>query len=474
VRFFSQTSVRLILVFLILFVVQSFLQIRSAGAAGRKQAQMANLAGLIVCSAGATVLVVADLMNIAGFVRVAVMVTLTTIAIGVSYRQYQFPFMDRFILHGTSGVLLLMLLVGGIAAGTQWLGPEIAPVALVAFAIILMYLKEPFTRWVERALMGFEESVEAQENRMGAEIRRLLREDEFAPWVAAALPAYMKAQWAHLGPEHRPDAVLSFEVPGAQMLWLSIGTRIDGRTYMSRQIRLAQTTALQLAAQYERVVREELERRQLVSQHELRELAARAQIQALQAQIRPHFLFNTLNVLSNLIHTDARKAEDLTEELAAVFRYTLDATGVEWVSLEEEIRFVTSYLRIEQARFEKRLAYRIEIAPDIRNTPIPPMILQPLVENAVKHGVSSRREGGIVVVTAQSLPDRNQLTLVVEDRGKGVKSHENLHGLGIGLKNVRDRLNHVYREQAMLEFANIGSEGTRVIVTLPQFMEVRA
>jgi LytS/YehU family sensor histidine kinase len=159
-----------------------------------------------------------------------------------------------------------------------------------------------------------------------------------------------------------------------------------------------------------------------------------------------------------------------------VFRYTLDATRTEWVSLEDEIRFVTSYLRIEQARFERRLEYRIEIDPETRHSPIPPMILQPLVENAVKHGVSSRTEGGIVVVTARFVPgaDRGQLALVVEDRGNGVKSDENLHGRGIGLKNVRDRLSHLYREQAALDFAKIGSNGTRVTLTIPQFMEVRA
>jgi hypothetical protein len=334
VRFFGQTSVRLILVFLVLFMVQSFLQIRSNVAAGLERAQMANIVGLIVSFAGVTLLVAADWMNSSASVRVAVMITLTTIAIAVSYRQSQLPFMDAFILHGTSGILLLMLLVGGIAAVNQWIDSSLAPIAIVAFAMALMYAKEPFTRWVERTVMGFEEPVEAQEDRMGAAIRSLMRRDEFGPWVSNTVPSYMKAQWASLDSDPRLDAALSFEVPGSQPIWLSIGPRTDGRTYMSRQLRLGQTTALQLAAQHERMVREESERRQLVSQHELRESAARAQIQALQAQIRPHFLFNTLNVLSNLIHTDARKAEDLTEELAAVFRYTLDATRTEWVSLD--------------------------------------------------------------------------------------------------------------------------------------------
>jgi LytS/YehU family sensor histidine kinase len=238
---------------------------------------------------------------------------------------------------------------------------------------------------------------------------------------------------------------------------------------MSRQLRLAQTTALQLAAQYERVIREEFERQQLIRQHELRELTARAQISALQAQIRPHFLFNTLNVLSNLIHTDPRKAEDLTEELATVFRYTLDATRTEWVPLEDELRFVTSYLRIEKARFEGRLAYLIDLEPQSKTVRIPPMILQPLVENAVRHGIASRIGGGTVRLSAKS--SEGSLVLVVEDSGSGLKSEDNPGRQGIGLKNVRDRLQHIYRDQAMLRISPVEPTGTRVTLTLPELSE---
>jgi LytS/YehU family sensor histidine kinase len=234
---------------------------------------------------------------------------------------------------------------------------------------------------------------------------------------------------------------------------------------------VAQTTALQLAAQYERVIRDELERQQLVRQHELRESTSRAHIRALQAQIRPHFLFNTLNVLSNLIHTDPRKAEDLTEELATVFRYTLDATRTEWVPLEDELRFITSYLRIEKARFEERLGYLIDLEPQSRNVRIPPMILQPLVENAVRHGIASKIEGGTVRLIAKSTGGR--LVLVVEDSGSGMKTESADHQ-GVGLKNVRDRLTYIYRDQAMLRLSPVEPTGTRVTVTLPNFSEARA
>jgi hypothetical protein len=469
ITYATRTSVRLIPVFFVIFMIQSFHQIRESPLARHAQLHLANIAGMIACSVGIVVLVAADWVDSSVYVRIGTMLTLTTFAIAVAYRQYQFPFMDTFIRHATTALFLLSLLIAGVAAGLKWINPELLPPLFVIFAMGVLYVKEPVLRWVERALMGFNESVEDQENRIGTAIRALMRPAEFERWVAVFVPAELKAHWSELSAAPRPDAAVSFEVPGSEPLWLSVGLGVDGRPYMSRQLRLGQTTALQLAAQRERVSREEFERQQLISQHELREVTARAQIQALQAQIRPHFLFNTLNVLSNLIHTDARKAEDLTEELAAVFRYTLDATRMEWVSLEDEIRFVTSYLQIEKARFEGRLNYRIDLQPETEHMRIPPMILQPVVENAVRHGVSSRIEGGVVRLTAKS--DAGRLVLVVEDSGKGIKSGETSDGRGIGLKNVRDRLKHIYRGQAAIQLSTVEPAGTRVVLTLPDLLE---
>jgi signal transduction histidine kinase len=465
--FSSRSSVRLIPVFFVIFTIQSFRQMRENISLSQSQLKKANIVGLISCLAGITAIVAADWIDNAVYVRLAVMVTLTIFAIAVAYRQYHFPFMDTFIRYATPGVLLLTVLVGGVAAGLQWGSPNVLPLWLVVLSISLMYIKEPFARWVERILMGFDESIESQENRIGLAIRSLIRREQFGDWVSEVLAPEMKAHWAQFDPTPRTDAVSVFEVPGSEAMWLSLGPRIDGRVYMSRQLRLGQTTALQLAAQYERVIREEFERQQLISEHELRELTSRAQIRALQAQIRPHFLFNTLNVLSNLIHTDPPKAEDLTEELASVFRYTLDATRTEWVALEDELRFVTSYLRIEKARFEGRLAYLIDLGPQTETVRIPPMILQPLVENAVRHGIASRIEGGVVRLSAKLSDGR--LELVVEDSGSGMKTEDNPDRRGIGLKNVRDRLKHIYRDEAMLRLSALEPNGTRVTLTLPEF-----
>jgi hypothetical protein len=457
----------LIVFFFVIFTVPGLLQLRKSVTLKQSQLKNANIVGLIACLAGVTAIVTADWFDSSAYVRMAVMATLTTFAIAVAYRQYHFPFMDTFIRHATPGVFLLTVLVAGVAAGLKWGHPNVLPLWLVVLSISLMYVKEPFARWAERTLMGFDESIENQESRIGTAIRGLVHREQFREWVSKVLSTEMNADWARFDSAPRPDAVSVFEIPGSEPMCLSLGPRADGRAYMSRQLRLGQTTALQLAAQYERVIREEFERQQLISQHELRELTSRAQIRALQAQIRPHFLFNTLNVLSNLIHTDPRKAEDLTEELASVFRYTLDATRTEWVTLEDEVRFVTAYLRIEKARFERRLDYSIDLQSNARSVRIPPMILQPVVENAVRHGIASRIEGGVVYLGAKLSEGR--LVLVVEDSGSGLKAEDNSERRGIGLKNVRDRLEHIYRDEASLRLSALEPTGTRVTLTLPEF-----
>jgi len=458
----ARTSVRLIAVFFSIFLLHALLQVRAT--TSRSRLPKVNAVTMATCLLGTVALVAADWMDNTTYVRLSVMLTLSIFTIAVAYRQYQFPFMDSFIRHATSGVLLVAILIAGLSAGLTWVRPDLLPLWVVALSVSLIYLKEPLVRWVERALMGFEESLESQENRIGVAIRGLMRQEQLDAWVRTSLAAEMKAQWADLSSTPRPDAACVFEVPASDSLSLSFGPQIDGRPYLSRQLRIGQVTALQLAAQRERMIREEFERQQLINAHELRELSARAQIRALQAQIRPHFLFNTLNVLSNLIHADPRKAEDLTEELAAVFRYTLDATRREWVSLGDEVQFVRSYLKIEKARFEDRLSYLIDLDPATNQVRVPPMILQPVVENAVRHGIGSRVEGGVVRLTAQTVSRR--LVLTIEDSGTGLKAERNSDG--IGLKNVRDRLQQIYGSEGQLELSAREPAGTRVVLTIPE------
>ena len=173
-------------------------------------------------------------------------------------------------------------------------------------------------------------------------------------------------------------------------------------------------------------------------------LARDAQLSALHAQIQPHFLFNAMNVLRALISEDPMRARDLVTELSDLMRYALRAGQQERVLLQEELEVIESYLRIEQARFEDRLTWRIEADPAVRLTQLPPMLLQMLVENAVKHGVATSEFGGEVAVSARR--DGDGVRLVVTNPGRVSVNG----GTRIGLANARGRLALIYGGRAAL------------------------
>src|SRR5262249_35479198 len=271
----------------------------------------------------------------------------------------------------------------------------------------------------------------------GTAIRALTRLDEFPARVSEILENELEAVWVEIGPTTAKSHVAHrFEIPGSG-LWLMLGPRDGRRRYMSRQLRLGRSAALQLAAHHHQL-----------RQHELRDATARAQMQALQAQINPHFLFNTLNVLASLIQSDPQKAERVIEELADIFRYALESTRVEWVKLEDELRFIEACLAIEKTRFEDRLTYSLDVDTRLRSMKIPPMILQPLVENAIKHGIGPKVEGGEVRIAARMASDR--LEIVVEDTGAGRSAKSRQRGAGIGLTNIQERLSRLFGEAGAL------------------------
>ncbi len=193
---------------------------------------------------------------------------------------------------------------------------------------------------------------------------------------------------------------------------------------------------------------------------QLEVLARDAQLDALNAQIQPHFLFNALNVLRAMIPEDPALARDLVTELSELMRYALMAGRRERVPLAEELAVCESYLKIEAARFEDRLRWTIRADDDVRRALLPPMLLQMLVENAVKHGVAAELAGGEVAVSADLV--NGAVRLVVTNPGR-------LGGRGgtrIGLANAAERLRLLYGGRASLTLAE-EAEGVRAEVRLP-------
>jgi signal transduction histidine kinase len=200
-------------------------------------------------------------------------------------------------------------------------------------------------------------------------------------------------------------------------------------------------------------------------EEQLRTLATQAELRALKAQINPHFLFNTLNTIAQLIHVNPARAEAIIERLAEMFRYVLAGSERGLVPLADELAFVESYLEIEHARFGERLRVNRHIAPHILNVPVPSLILQPLVENAVRHG---QGQGGQIDLTIRVESQGSHVTCVVADRGPGMPSNHIVgQGPGFGLRSVDERLRKTYGDGYGLEIAANEPQGAVVTMRIP-------
>jgi LytS/YehU family sensor histidine kinase len=199
---------------------------------------------------------------------------------------------------------------------------------------------------------------------------------------------------------------------------------------------------------------------------QLQEQAARAELSALQARINPHFLFNTLNTISALLAEEPAKADEVVQTLADLFRYTFKATHVVTVPLAEELDFVEGYLVVERARFGDRLRVEWTIDSEARGARIPGLLLQPLVENAVSHGIAPVPGGGTVRIGARL--SQNRLIVEVEDDGVGLRDDaESLIQDDHGLGNVRRRIATATRGHGSLALGPApGRRGTLARITL--------
>ena len=197
-----------------------------------------------------------------------------------------------------------------------------------------------------------------------------------------------------------------------------------------------------------------------VNEERLEGLRTRAELDALQAKINPHFLFNTLNSIASLISENPAVAESTVEKLSELFRYTLQRSGNSTVRLSEELEIVRSYLEIEKVRFGDRLRFEIRSDESLNDFRIPPLLIQPLVENSIKHGFAGEPLGGSVDVEARR--SGTDCIVSVTDSGKGFAATG--EDPGFGLTSIRERLNLVYGDRASLRV----QQGTsQVQITIP-------
>jgi two-component system, LytTR family, sensor kinase len=178
----------------------------------------------------------------------------------------------------------------------------------------------------------------------------------------------------------------------------------------------------------------------------LEKLKTQAELGALQAKINPHFLYNSLNSIASLVHTDPEKAEQMTMLLSKLFRYTTDRKNENFNTISDELEIVKTYLDIEQVRFGDRLSYAVELQNGLENIEIPRFLLQPIAENAIKHGISKIVEQGRIEIKITK--ENDALILAVHDNGPAFPED---FFKGYGLQSIQDKLKLLYGNKAVFE-----------------------
>lgn len=199
----------------------------------------------------------------------------------------------------------------------------------------------------------------------------------------------------------------------------------------------------------------------------LRSRLSEAQLSMLRMQLQPHFLFNTLHSISSLMDEDVDRARDMVASLSDLLRHSLDGVADAEVPLERELRTAERYLAIEAIRFQDRLSVEWDVEAEALTTLVPTMVLQPLIENAVRHGIAERPGAGRLGISASVT--RDELTVVIEDDGAGLAAWpDSSDSMGVGLRNTRDRLRQLHGEAASLELSPLEPRGTRARLVLPR------
>lgn len=194
-------------------------------------------------------------------------------------------------------------------------------------------------------------------------------------------------------------------------------------------------------------------------------LATEAQLNVLKMELQPHFLFNALHAVSSLIHSDPHAANDTLVLLSDMLRHSVQTSRVQEVSLREELATLQRFTQIAEVRFGDRLRLGWHVAPETLEAAVPHMLIQPFIENAIKHGLEVQSDAGRITVS--SLREREELVITIEDDGPGPDTPSPRRGAGVGIANTRARLEQLYGPRYTLNLSGLPTRGTRVEIRLP-------
>jgi two-component system LytT family sensor kinase len=413
------------------------------------------------------------------------------LALFILMQDYRFVLLDAFVRFLANALLAAAVTVAGIEAAVALKLMEpvdtaqgaILTLGICVLLILFAILRTFVQRWLTIAVFrrpNLENLLQVIRTRSDWK-----GESEFVAWATGQVAAFMKAERSQLIEESPPagfsqspdiffpmpasdaphlrhheryrwaEAIVPLRFSFGQVSYILLGRRQGGRRYLSEDLRVLGRLATAITEQVERY-----------RDSEMQKLMIQAELRALQSQINPHFLFNALNTLFGIIPRDASGARRTVLNLADIFRYSLQ-TPDKLISLSEEMEIVRAYLEIEKLRLGARLQVQIDVDESVKDVRIPVLSIQPLVENAIKHGVSLSERPGWVRIAARL--DLGVIRISVQDSGCGASAMDvqlEKSGLGMGLANVSKRLRLCYGSEADLTFRP-GAKETTVQFSIP-------
>jgi signal transduction histidine kinase len=384
-------------------------------------------------------------------------------------------FYDLVVKRGVIMLISLLMLAALVSFNLFWLDgmaggmarPWLFAIALLPAAMVLPWVHDRVGRLLDQLWFGRDFTpVEAVRN-----VLAVMQQATDEPSLVAATEATLSEMFRRrvvilVEGQPAPERAITADIRTASStdrLRLAVVDEPGLRPMLSEDLALLRSLGNVFGFMLDnvRLQRKRQEQEQLAQA--LRLQSSRSELKALRAQINPHFLFNALNAIASLIHTDPTRADAVVEQLAEVFRYTLRRSENEWTTLDQELAFAHAYLDVEQARFGRRLSFSIEADPSLNRAQVPSMLLQTLVENAVKHGISRLRQPGRINIRARVEDAR--LCLEVRDTGPGLDNEDRQRpatGESFGLRSIRDRLEGHFGANASLEVTRDEATGETV------------
>ena len=418
------------------------------------------------------------------------------LALFILMQDYRFVLLDAFVRFLANALLAAAVTLAGIEAAValNLMQPvdtargAILTLGTCILLIVFAILRSLVQRWLTDAVFRRPNlELLLQQIRTRSDWKD---EAEFVSWAAGQITAFMKADRSLLIAEAQPvgfsespdiffpipasdapklknheryrwaEAIVPLRFSCGEVTYVLLGRRQGGRRYLSEDLRVLGRLATAVTEQVERY-----------RDSEMQKLMVQAELRALQSQINPHFLFNALNALFGIIPREAAGARRTVVNLADIFRYCLQ-TPDKLISLEEEMEIVRAYLEIEKLRLGARLQVAIDVDESAREIKIPVLSIQPLVENAIKHGVAASDRPGWVKISARQ--ELGAIRITVQDSGCGLSSdverrvaaQKTALGMGLGLENVSKRLQLCYGNESDLSF-EAGPRQTTVQFSVP-------